>query len=660
MAVLETIRVKFGVVITVLIAVALLSFIIDPTTLQSVSSSMSSKYDVGEIDGKSISYTDYQADVEKFTAINEIMTGTSAQNEQQQTSIRDAAWQALVDKYLVEKNAKKAGIHVGVEEMNDIIAGNIDSPVFTQNPAFLDENGVFSTDMVREFLSYKDSDQSGRLQLYWNYLVESAKTQEVYAKYLSLFTQSNVTNALMLSDKIAENNNTFDVEFVMVPFGYAMDSTIVVSADEIKAYYNAHKKFYRQQASRDIEYVVFEVKASDSDIAAANQALVDVYDEFATTENMKSFLLSNSDRAYDESWYKAGQLNTVAKVVNDYVFGDNASVSEVLSNGNTFYAVRVMESAMVPDSVYVKYVPATVENVDSLLNVTEPMWITQVPGYEAVMTAAKNSKVTVNGLVFNVLDRTTPVAKKKVAVLEKTAVASKETVNGYYAQANTFATKSAGKYENFQKALEEEGVYAHPVNKMLESANRLGSIEHTKEVTRWAFDAKKGEVSNIITVDNNYFIVAALKNIHEEGYAPVSEVSSQINSILYSEKSGEKQAASVAEKIAGLSDMQAIAEALGTTVSTKSGVAFSNMSAQGLDPKFIGAASVAEDGKIYGPLTGSIGVYVYKVTGRDTGAFYTEDDAKMADAQMTQYSTQMLVPVMMDDADVKDNRARFY
>ena len=42
MAVLETIRVKFGVVITALIAIALLSFIIDPTTLQNVASSMSS------------------------------------------------------------------------------------------------------------------------------------------------------------------------------------------------------------------------------------------------------------------------------------------------------------------------------------------------------------------------------------------------------------------------------------------------------------------------------------------------------------------------------------------------------------------------------------------------------------------------------------------
>ena len=54
MAVLETIRVKFGILISVLIAVALLSFIVDFGTIQSLSST-SSKYDVGEIDGKSIS-----------------------------------------------------------------------------------------------------------------------------------------------------------------------------------------------------------------------------------------------------------------------------------------------------------------------------------------------------------------------------------------------------------------------------------------------------------------------------------------------------------------------------------------------------------------------------------------------------------------------------
>ena len=660
MAVLETIRVKFGIVITVLIAVALLSFIIDPTTLQSVSSSMSSKYDVGKIDGKSVSYTDFQAEVDRFTTINEITTGSSVQNEEQQIAVRNAAWQALVDQYLVLKNAKKAGFNVGKEEMVAILSGEIDSPVFTQNPTFYDENGVFSKERVLEFKSYVDTDETGRLKMFWDYLQNTAMTQEYYEKYMSLFTQSNIVNPLMLAEQIAENNNTFNVEFVMLPYGYAKDSTIVVSDKEIRDYYNAHKKFYKQQASRDIEYVVFEVVPSADDVAAANKALIDVYDEFASTDNMKSFLLANSDRQYDAHWYKEGELNSVAKVVNDYAFGKDKGVSEVLSNDNTFYAVRVMEEAVVPEEIQVKFAPANSENVDSLLNAAEPQWIPQTPGYEDVMTAKKGSKVTVNGLVFRVLDIKDAVARKRVAILEKNAVAGKETVNEYYSKANTFATKTAGKYENFKKTAEEEGVYAHPVNKMLESADRLGSVEDTKEVTRWAFEAKKGQASNIITVNNNYFIIAALKGIHEEGYTPVEEVASQISNRLYNEKRAEKKAAEVAEKIAGLEDMAAIAEALGTTVSTKDGVAFSSLTSQGLDPKFIGAASVAEDGKICGPVAGNIGVYVYKVTGRETGAFFTEDDAKARDAQMTQYSTQMLVPTMMEDADVKDNRARFF
>ena len=661
MAVLETIRVKFGILITVLIAVALLSFIIDPSTLQSVTSSMSSKYDVGEINGKTITYNDFQADLDKFTAINEILTGGSVQNEQQQASVRNAAWQSLVDKYLFIKNAEKAGINVGNEELLSIISGEIDSPVFTQNPAFCDENGNYSKDLVLEFINYKDSDQTGRLQLYWEWLQNSAKTQQYYAKYNSLFTAANFANPLMVSEQIADNNNTFNVEFVMLPVGYAIDSTVTVSDSEIKKYYESHKKFFKQPASRDIEYAVFEVVPSTEDIEAANQALVDVYDDFAAAENMKSFLMANSDRQYDNHWYRAGELNTVAKEVNDYAFGEKVEgVSPVITKGNTFYAVKVVESAMVPDSVFVKYAPANSADVDSLLNVAEPMWITQTPGYEDVMTAKVNEKVTVNGLVFNVLDKTEGVAKKKVAILEKTAVPSKETVNGFYSKANTLATKAAGKYENFQNALKEEGVYAHPVNRMLESADRLGAIENTKEVTRWAYEAKVGDVSNIITVNNNYFIVAALKGIHKDGFTPVAEVAENIKNILYDEKVMDKKAAEVSEKIAGLNDMQAIAEALGTTVSTKDGISFSSMTAQGLDPMFIGAASASEDGKICGPVKGNIGVYVYKVTGRDTGAFFTEDDAKVRDAQMAQYAAQMLVPVMMDDAEVKDNRARFF
>ena len=110
MAILQKTREKAGLAVSIIIALALLSFIIDPSTLESAIQMMSSKNNVGEINGKSVSYTDFQQDIETFTTINEMMTGSTAQNEQQQEQIRNAAWQNLLDKYLFTKKATEAGI----------------------------------------------------------------------------------------------------------------------------------------------------------------------------------------------------------------------------------------------------------------------------------------------------------------------------------------------------------------------------------------------------------------------------------------------------------------------------------------------------------------------------------------------------------------------
>ncbi len=697
MAVLEKIRVKFGVFITVVIALALLSFIIDPNTLQSVSDSMSSKYDVGEINGKSISYQDFQNDIEEFTTINEIISGGAVQSEQQQEMIRNAAWQSLVDRYLFIKNARAAGIEVGEAEMLNLTTGDMVSPIIAQNPVFCDENGNFSKERLVSFVQNMHDDETGNLKIYWDYIQNTIYTQQYYAKYGSLFTQSNFTNPLMMTNKIEDNNNTTDVEFVMVPFGYAQDTTIVVSDSEIKKYYKSHKDFYKQAASRDIEYVVFEVEPSEADVTAATVEVNGLHDEFAETDNMKSFLLRNSERQLSDRYYKKGELNTVFSDIDKFVFSSKTGdISPVYKKDNVFYAAKVMDTKMLPDSVYVRHILLQGEDAalaDSLVTVLKKGtdkfanvaalysadqnanapergdigWMTQnymIPGMESVMTAKTGEIYTLDTQygthIVEVTRKTAPIEKKQVAILEKSIIASKATYNDYYSKANVLATKAAGKYESFKNAVAEEGLYAHPVNRMLEGTDRLGAIDHTKEITRWAFDAKKGKVSNIITVNNNYFFVVAVKDIHKEGYATVAEVAPRIRNIIYAEKLGEKKAAEVAEKIEGLGSMSAIAEALGTTISTKDNITFASLTSQGLDPKFIGAVSVAEPGVISKPLAGNIGVYVYKVTGHDTGAFFTEDDAKTRDSQMSQYSLQMLMPVMLDDADVKDNRARFF
>jgi peptidyl-prolyl cis-trans isomerase D len=198
------------------------------------------------------------------------------------------------------------------------------------------------------------------------------------------------------------------------------------------------------------------------------------------------------------------------------------------------------------------------------------------------------------------------------------------------------------------------------MNNVFESTDTYGSISGAKELTRWIFDNKPGKVSNIITVNQNNFFIAAVKADHKEGFATVAEAAPKIKEQLYQEKLAVKKAEEVKAKIAGMTDLNAIAEKLGTTVSSQTGIAFQSMTSQGLDLKFVGALSVAPVGKICGPIAGSIGTYVFKVTGRDTGAYYTEDDAKNYESQVSDYRSRILLPVMMDAANVKDHRDRFY
>ena len=702
MAVLQKLR-GWGIILSILIALPLLLFVIDPSQVATALQSASSKYDVGVIGKKSVSYTDFQQDVERYARLSEIMTGTSASSEQMQDRVREAAWQSLLNKHLFIPNAQAAGLSVGQEEMLDLTTGDALAPVIANNPMFYDENGEFSKDNLVEFVRNLDADNAGSMRLYWDYVREMIYDGQYINKYNTLFAASNLQNPLSLSNNVADNNNTADVDFVMVPVGFGTDTTVVVSSKEIEDFYASHRSLFEQRASRDIEYVVYEVVPSAEDIAKEADSFNSLYEEFTVTPNVKSFLQkNNSERQYSDRYYKAGELSTVNREVEAFVSANNSGTSPVIADGIDFYAVRILETAQVPDSVFVKHILVNGDRAlaDSLLGVVRKGgdfqalaetysldanskadgetgslgWMTQntmIPGFEPVFTAKKNDPFILNtqyGTHIVVVSKTTaPVLKKKVAVFEREAIASQETFNKYYSLANRLATLSAGKLDSYRKAVDSlsmqsgavAATYSHPMT-VYESTDSYGSISRAKEVTRWAFDNKPGKVSNIITVDNKYFFVVAVKEAHKEGIASVKEVSERIRQRLYAEKYAEKKAAEIAEKIVGIDDLQVIADVLGTTVSSQSGVAFASMASRSLDPKFVGAVAAAPEGKVCGPVAGNYGVYVFKVTGRDTGAFYTEDDARNYRNQMNAYASQMLPAVMMKDADVKDNRARFY
>lgn len=694
MAVLETIRVKIGWLITALIAIALLSFIVDFNSLSSVVQTSSDKYTVGKINGQKVSYKDFQEQVEYQTSIAELLGGNTSNSDEGQQQIRQAAWQHFVDEYLFLKTAKAAGIEVGKDELIDLTTGAQVSPVMMYDPIFGDPNGNFDKQRVVDFVKSIDADASGNARNYWNYVQNNVLTQQYYIKYGSLFNASDILNNLALNNLKAGNNTTASASYVEVPFGFQTDSTINVTAAEIKAYYKAHKENFKQVANCDIEYAMFEVVPSESDLEAANKSLEEVYDEFATTANVKNFLMRNSDRQLSNYFYKAGELNTLNREINDFVFGDGKGVSPVIKSGNEYYAVKVVATKAIPDSVYVRHILIQNDDnlADSLFNVVKanrnqfsqlaalysadqnpnvPVpgdlgWMTQVymiPGMEAVLTAKVNEPFELTTQygrhIVEVTKATKPIQKKQVAILQKTAVPSKATMNDYYNKANTLATKAAGKIENLREAAKEQGVYIRPMN-VTEATSQYNAVQRAKEVTRWIFDAKKGDVSNVITVNQNYLFVVGVKEIHKEGYATVAEASARIRPILYQQKLADKLAAEVAGKIAGLTTIEDVAKALDKTVTNVDNVSFDSYKSYGNEPALIGAIAGCEQGKLTAPVKGNTAIYVVTVTERSEGAFYTDEDAKAYQAQKAQYSSQMVIPVLLQSTGSVDNRERFY
>ena len=693
MAALETIRTKFGIGASLIIAFGLLLFLVNPSDIIQTIQSTSSKNDVGKINGKSISYLQFDSEVRQMDEVRKMISGTSANTDEGQVQLRNMTWQTLVDRYLVVPTIESAGIRVGQQEQENMFVGDNLSPVASNFYGFYDEDGNYSVDRVRELVEAAETSESYRMIR--DYLFDNARSNRFNEKYLGLFNAGTYVNALERKRAIEENNATANVDFVLAPGTYfPEDSTVVVNKSEVEKYYKAHEDAFRQVANRDIRYAVFELNASQEDIANSNAKFVGLYDEFASTDNMRAFLQKNSDRKWDDSWYKAGELRTVNADVENFVSANNSGVSPVFQSGTTFYAARIMDNANLPDSVYVRHIMLVGNDAkhlaDSLLGVVNKNnfstlanlysadkgnaqdgemgnlgWMTKnimIKGFEPVLEAKVGVPFVLNtqygSHVVEVTKTTKPVAKKKVAIFEKETTISKETERAISEQARLLAVRSQGKLDNFKTVCDTTGIYARSLN-ITEATDSYGAISHAKEVTRWAFNNKPGKASDVIPVDNKYFFVVAVEKAHKEGIAPLNEVYESIRSQVYREKYVQKHAQDVAAQIEGLTSLEAVAEKLNTTVSNLTDVTFSTSSAPTTEPAFIGAVAAAKEGALTGPVAGMMGAYVFKVNGREMGSYFTEDDAKAAQTRFVNYYDQMILPIMMDKT-VKDNRARFY
>lgn len=373
MAVLETIRNKFGILITVLIAVALLSFIIDPTSLASLTGDqqMGEDTEVASINGKSVYYTEFNEEVRKYNDlypfdgvmnVNDTLADPENLKLVYNEQIRNKALNNFLMENLFVVNAKKAGFNVSEEEMYQILSGNMYSNIILN-----EFQGQMTPELLIDIENAVAEDASGRTQMWWDDIKKSAEYDRYVTKYSEFFTRSTVSNSLLVEEDIKNSNNVFDVEFVMVPFG--TDTTVTVSDDEIQKYYNAHKNLFTVSETRDIEYIVVDFNAENEEAVLAQ---VDSVFNNVTIDNFSQVAVDNGffhDSIHNMSMY-ANSFGSVAKVENivkwAYKEDKAGAVSEIytIENGDESFFVIAALTKINPDGyAAVEQVKPYIENI---------------------------------------------------------------------------------------------------------------------------------------------------------------------------------------------------------------------------------------------------------------------------------------------------------
>ena len=687
MAVLEKISVKLGILISILIAVALLSFIIDPNTLGSTLQSMSKENNVGQMNGKPVTYREYFTAVEQNSALMQALTGNSANSEESLNQVREMTWTQLFNQKVFFPKIKDAGYSVEDAEMVDLLQGENPSPVIAQQRVFLGEDGRFSPDAVKEFVSQMDLEESSTPRKYWEYLKELVYANQMYGKYNAALRNSATLSPVQLERAVADGNTTKDVDWFIVPINFGVDSSLQISSAEVAKFYNDRKNIFEQPANRDIEYVVFEVVPSQEDIDETKAAFDELYEQFAQTDNLKNFIALNSDRRWDDTFYSKEEVERRNPVLAAYAFGSGAAVSPVDSSFSAFSAVRVAERKTMPDSVSFSYAIFPSEQkttADSLFaevrksgasaDLMPSGWMTMAsmassnmePFYDVFdMKPGETRLLNIDQyqmLAVLKLEKTTkPKEKVQLAMLTKNINPSDNTYRDYNMKAADLADRSDGKYEKFAEIVKEENLPVIPMERVTIDTKRIGLCENARAVVHWVFDrkTKEGSVSDVITVDNKYYFVAAVTKARKEGRVPLEQVKDDILLQLINQKKVDNLAEELSAKVSGGESLEILAEKFGTAVNHADGICFTNTD-MSMEPALLGAVAAAPEGKIVGPVKGSIGVYWFQVTKAALGEYYTENDAITKNTQKTRSVMQSLTDIISQQTDVKDYRAKFY
>ncbi|MFZ1452352.1 MAG: SurA N-terminal domain-containing protein [Ferruginibacter sp.] len=707
MQIIQTIRDKGAPITITAIALALIAFILmDARQDNGVSPSES----IGKVNGSSIDQNEFSKKIQNLESQEEQQTGQKPDNSRL-AQIRDQVWNQIVAEKVFYAEAAKLGIEFTSKELDKVLKSDDPSNPMMQDRSMIDPaTGKLDQAKLTQALTNIKKAKGEQWEMINAQIIEPQKLASVSTKYFALLNASAYYPTWM-EEKDAKESKTFaTISFVQIPYQTISDSSIKVTDDEVKKYVESHKDLFKQEAGRMISYVGFSQLPSATDSAKTKAQIESLKAEFATETNDKNFLARNASAIdFDTNYVPKSKIQTA--YIDSIVRLSNGSVYGPYIENKSYVVAKMLGSKNVPDSANAKHILIATVNAQTGQPLLEDSTAKKRADsvYNAINAGANFAMLALQysadgskdkggdlgtfaygAMVpeFNKYCFEKPVGSRgvvrtqfgyhiievlgqkgsspayKIGFLAKEIFPSEETINN--ASNNAVKLSAEKDAKNLQAYLDKNGLSKTSVPTLIkENDASIGQMQDARQLVRWVFEAKKGEVSDPMPVGDQ-FVVATVDKIYEEGTQDVETARPLAENAIRE----EKKAAQIISALGANPTLESAAAKYSKSIimtGADSSITFKSqiIDSIGNEPKLIGAIfNKANLNKVAAPVAGKAGVFVFKVNSvGEKAADPNEDKVQMRLQQTVALRNQAVsnwFEGLRKKATIKDNRSKFF
>ncbi len=625
-------------------------------------------------------------------------------------------WNQIIRNTVFDQEYKKLGIDAGKDQIEQIISSN---PSIVQDSRFLNEAGFFDFGIFTDFISQLRIENPSAYQT-WKNQEKSIISLAKQNIYFNLIKSSSG-----LTDKEAREiyhfqNDNINIKFVNIPFEIIPDSLVKVSDSEIRKYVNDNSKTYEKDETRNIQYVLFDDQATESDITDIRLHLESLIDErisynnvskltdtlagLKSTIKIREFIEDNSDLLFDSIYKPKGNLNneyseilfglSKGEVFGPYRDKEYLKISKLIDfkNNASIRASHILisydgatrsqlksprtkkEAKSIANKVYRlarrnpnNFVQLAKEKSDSpSKNIGGDLGFFQEGQMaQEFYNFCNKSKVGRIGLVetefgFHIIKVTDKDDLALFADISKKIVPSEKTSNEIFRKATQFEMDSK-KEGNFEYVAKSNNYTPIPVVNIEKLEEVLPGLFRQRNIVKWVFekDTKIKDIKRFNLNDGGYAVVQLISK-NPEGVSSIDEVRDEVSKILLKKKKIEI----IKKRFKSKSSLESLIENNDFLIETATAVNQQNPTVPGYgnEPYVIGAAFSLEENQTSNLLEGKNGVYKILLTKKNQAidiGNYQNFGLSVRDSK-DENIPESIFNALNSVAEIEDNRALYY